>query len=351
MKIGIITFHWGTNYGAILQAYCLQNYLESLGHDVMIINYQPKQYEFSWLRFVAHPHNWKSLSKQLIVLKKEKYLSSFRKQYLHVSKRYYSVQDFRHDFDGYDVLISGSDQVLNPGFTLHGEKYKPSPAYWLGFGPQSITRIGYAVSFGREIYPQEAIKVASGWVNKFNIIGVREQSGMSILDSLNFEGEKTIVPDPTILLGKSLFSRLNIDSVSKKEDYLCVYMLRREIKLDGNVRYIDEAHQPLNMEQWLRTIINAQGMVTNSYHGAIMSIFAHVPFVVLIETGTGQGMNDRFYTLFKKIGAENRIVSSVEEAYNILKQPVDFTQIDKSLECFKQEGELFLQHNITSIYS
>lgn len=26
-KIGILTFHWSTNYGAILQAYCLQEYL------------------------------------------------------------------------------------------------------------------------------------------------------------------------------------------------------------------------------------------------------------------------------------------------------------------------------------
>ena len=348
MKIGIITFHWGTNYGAILQAYCLQNYLESQGHSVIIINYQPKQYEFSWVRFAVHPHNWKSISKQLINLKKEKYLSHFRKQHLHVSKRYYSVQDFGHDFDGYDVLISGSDQVLNPGFTLHGEKYKPSPAYWLGFGPKSITRIGYAVSFGREIYPQEAIKVASDWVNKFNIIGVREQSGLSILDSLGYDGKKTIVPDPTILLGKSLFSSLNIDLNPKKEDYICVYMLRREIKLVGNIKYIDEAHQPLNMEQWLSTIINASGLVTNSYHGAIMSIFAHVPFVVILETGTGKGMNDRFYTLFKKIGVEDRIACSMEEALSILKQPVDFTQIDKSLESFKQEGVCFLLQSIAS---
>ena len=30
-KIYIITFHWATNYGAVLQSYALQNYLEKQG--------------------------------------------------------------------------------------------------------------------------------------------------------------------------------------------------------------------------------------------------------------------------------------------------------------------------------
>ena len=47
MKIGIVTFHWATNYGAILQAYALQNYLKKNGHEVFIINYRPKQYRKS----------------------------------------------------------------------------------------------------------------------------------------------------------------------------------------------------------------------------------------------------------------------------------------------------------------
>jgi len=41
MKIGIITFHWATNYGAMLQAFALQTYLESKGNEVYIINYKP----------------------------------------------------------------------------------------------------------------------------------------------------------------------------------------------------------------------------------------------------------------------------------------------------------------------
>ena len=41
MKIGIFTFHCAQNYGAVLQAYGLQEYLISQGHDVYIIDYRP----------------------------------------------------------------------------------------------------------------------------------------------------------------------------------------------------------------------------------------------------------------------------------------------------------------------
>lgn len=46
MKAGIITFHWGTNHGAILQAYALMKSLEKLPEfeNVEIINYFPKNH-------------------------------------------------------------------------------------------------------------------------------------------------------------------------------------------------------------------------------------------------------------------------------------------------------------------
>lgn len=47
MKIGILTFHWATNYGAVLQSYALQEYLSAHGHEVCIINYKPKNYDIS----------------------------------------------------------------------------------------------------------------------------------------------------------------------------------------------------------------------------------------------------------------------------------------------------------------
>ena len=41
MKIGILTLQYGFNYGGVLQCYALQSFLESLGHEVQVINYVP----------------------------------------------------------------------------------------------------------------------------------------------------------------------------------------------------------------------------------------------------------------------------------------------------------------------
>ena len=39
MKIGVITFHGADNYGSVLQAYALTEYLNDKGYDAEIIDY------------------------------------------------------------------------------------------------------------------------------------------------------------------------------------------------------------------------------------------------------------------------------------------------------------------------
>ena len=57
MKIGILTFHWAQNYGAVLQCYALKSKLEELGHQVYIIDRVP-QYQ-GILRDVYHRVSFK----------------------------------------------------------------------------------------------------------------------------------------------------------------------------------------------------------------------------------------------------------------------------------------------------
>ena len=65
MKIGILTFHWANNYGAVIQAYALLSKLKELGHDAYIIDRQMQykgilrklyhrfsyNHHYSWLKF------------------------------------------------------------------------------------------------------------------------------------------------------------------------------------------------------------------------------------------------------------------------------------------------------------
>ena len=41
MKIGILTWYFGYNYGAEAHSYALMKVLEKMGHDVRLIKYRP----------------------------------------------------------------------------------------------------------------------------------------------------------------------------------------------------------------------------------------------------------------------------------------------------------------------
>lgn len=345
MKIGIMTFHWATNYGAVLQAYCLQEYLKDQGHDVEIINYKLKRYDMSFWNYFKHPTNWKRYKKYGILKRKEELIDAFRSKFLNCSKRFYSTAQLQSANMDYDVLISGSDQVLNTSYTMEAED-KPTSAYFLGFGDENTKRIGYAVSFGCTEYPKIVIDTTTNWVNRFDFIGVRENTGLYILKQLAYNKKKQVVPDPTILYGCKFFTKLGAPIPDNKYDYTCVYMLRNEITIEGNVRYIDETKKPITMQQWLDTISHAKFMITNSYHGTIMSILSHVPFAVLVEKGKGKGMNDRFYTLLEKTGLTKQIIENEEDITKVMTISIDWDKVDVLLANYREVGRSFLQNSM-----
>lgn len=348
MRIGILTFHWATNYGAILQAYALQEYLKDLGHEVEIINYKPKQFDFSWVNIIHHPRNLLHLGTVLRDRDKEACLHQWREKYLHLTKRFYTTEELTEIGNDYDIYISGSDQILNPSFTLHGEGH-PTSAYYLIFANTNKQRVGYAVSFGCTSYPENVRTYAAKWITSFDKIGVREQTGIDILKELGYSKNQTLVPDPTILLGKKLFEKLDFERNDDSE-YLYVYMLRgRAVDADylNNINtkiiFADDDGKTATMERWLGKIGNARQMITNSYHGMIMAILFHVPFVVLLETICDTGMNDRFNTLLSKIGLENRIVENDKASLiKIFNVQINWEQVDERVLEYSKLGATFL---------
>ena len=43
MKIGILTFHNGTNYGGFLQCFAMYRFLKDIGHNVSVIDFSSTQ--------------------------------------------------------------------------------------------------------------------------------------------------------------------------------------------------------------------------------------------------------------------------------------------------------------------
>ena len=274
-------------------------------------------------------------------------MTIFRNKYLSTTKRLYTVLELRSLQDDFDAFITGSDQVLNPSFVLYGENGKPSNAYYLGFTDKPVKKIGYAVSFGCVDLTDDVSKLVSPLLKSFEAIGAREKSGLDIIDNMKYNGLKEVVPDPTILYGKQLYSSLGVDIPLYKDNYTCVYMLRRAYKSVGPALYIDDNHNPLTLEGWMCKISHAKRLITNSYHGMVMAILAHVPFVVLLESGTYSGMNDRFVTLLNLLGLNDRLVSDINQVEERFNKEINFSLVDDRLEIFQSIGKEFLINNTT----
>lgn len=73
MKIGILTFQFALNYGALLQAYALKSVLENAGNYVEIINYCPREMLKAYFPpiEVAHPRRTMRSAKKMFVLRRQ----------------------------------------------------------------------------------------------------------------------------------------------------------------------------------------------------------------------------------------------------------------------------------------
>lgn len=341
MKIGILTFHWATNYGAVLQAYALQEFLKKKGHDVWIIDYIPFTFKLRASFFIKHPSALFYIKDFIHKGRKDKKIELFRTKFLRRTIRITSCEELASFSMHFDVIVSGSDQVLNPSFTLMGEN-KPTSSYYLGFAKEGALKVGYAVSFGCETYPTEASVYAKQWINNFDRLGVRENTGMSIVKELGYLKDAVLVPDPTLLMGHGLFDSIKLNSPIR-QNYRCVYLLRKKInKRDNNEIVIDEGTDSYTMEEWISLIKYAKGLITNSYHGMIMAILNHVPFVVLLESGDDAGMNDRFFSLLGRLGLTDRICQC-EFFDDVMNRQIDWNDVDTKIAAFQKLGCEFLR--------
>ena len=136
MKICTITCHDVYNVGASLQAYALQIYLKSLGHDVKIIDYKPdylsKHYRLDVVGnpkydkpFVREAYLLAKLPGRLRVLPRKKAFDSFTAKDLDWTSRYVSNEELKADppeadRDASNTLSSAEAASLAVAMSLDG---------------------------------------------------------------------------------------------------------------------------------------------------------------------------------------------------------------------------------------
>ena len=185
MKIGILTFHCAHNYGAVLQAYGLQEYLRSQGHETYIIDYRPgyltRNYKAFNIRF------WMASTPREIVykLRYEPFLWKHRilrsKAFDRFIRNRFDLHPYvRHtNFSDFDAIFLGSDQIWNK--TITGQRYDE-----VFFGGNATCRvIAYAASMGGGTLSDKDRERLRQYLAPMTAIGVREESLKELLQPLS----------------------------------------------------------------------------------------------------------------------------------------------------------------------
>lgn len=358
MKIGIITFHWATNYGAVLQVYALKTFLVKQGYDVVVINYVPRSYEKKFFTCFYTKNPFRVIT-NLLEYFKEQEIKTFRSKHLKLTRKYPLLQELKIEPPECDVYICGSDQVWNPYFTAGGEG-KTTLSYFLDFGSEKIKRIAYAVSFGCTEYPKEVERHVIPVLSKFTAISVREETGREIVRKMGFL-DVSRVPDPTLLLSDKEYDSVCGSTICKHAEYNFFYIIQQKqyeiLKIANYFRSqlaedvistLSFRNAIMGIEKWIQFIKNAKFIVTNSFHGVVFSVIYHKPFIAVLVEGTLSGMNDRIITLLESLGLQDRIMDCFDqEKINVLlSTTIDWTHVDENIQLLRREAGNFLISNI-----
>lgn len=368
-KIGVLTIHYGVNYGSALQSYALNYFLNSKGIYTELINYIPDRYKL-WNVFYKEKKSRYPLILiyayfPIYVLKnlEPRYrFANFIKKNIKCSRKITNRKDLRDVCQKYDALIVGSDQVWNSDYNSD-----ENSTYYFDFVDSGVRKIAYAASFGKDYIEEKEIKEIKENLKSFNCISVREWSAKEIIKKMGYDS--AYVVDPTFLLPKEKWLEFACHSnIKLKSKYLLVYVMdgiytdlinnaEKICKKENLSLYvitfskisdsrIDRQFLRATPADFVYLFANASFVVTNSFHGTAFSIIMKKRMLIIGK----KKYNTRMESLLSKLNCKNRFIqqgSSVDDnMLGIILQSDDIDAYASSVEKWIKDSEQWISDSL-----
>lgn len=355
MKLGLLTFHDAANYGAVLQAYALQAYLESAGFECEYLDYRNAtrrhQYDMAYhaANSLIHGHPAETLKYVLgspfMALRKHRF-AAFRKNHLRISAQEWRTSSELRRVEGqYDKFVVGSDQVWCP------ENNGSDTAFLLDFVEGSQRKVAYASSFGTDDIPEDLKAAYARCLRDLGNIGVRERAGCRLVKELAGRNVPMVV-DPVFLPGREAWERLlssppsglrpfvfsytnrggqleaflqNAGGVLKGRD---LHKLARQTTLGDFLRRGVQVKYCMSPVEFLENVKNADLVVTASFHCLAFSLIFNKTFVCFLTGDVGK--DERLAGLLKELGLENRVFRNGMTSEEAM-APIDYDRVNAKL--------------------
>ena len=379
MKLGIFTQPLHNNYGGLLQCFALQAVLKRMGHDAVVVRRDCASRDYSFyhksIRFnkniirVCIGRRWA----KNITLEQWNHIGQYTHQYfvkkyiqphteLLVTNSELKSYISKNHFDGYVV---GSDQVWRP-------QYSPCITnYFLDFAENAdVRRVAYAASFGVDEWEFSAdiTPRCAQLAQKFDAVSVREASAVGLCNE--YLGVDALhVLDPTMLLEKEDYiAVVEAEKEPKSAGNLFCYVLDKAVEKDEAIaRVADSLHlQPFTcmpslnasfdnlkkdidacvfppVTRWLRGFMDADMVITDSFHGCAFSIIFNKPFWVIGNVARGMA---RFHSLLSIFGLESRLLDVNNLANVDWQSPIDWDKVNAIKHNWQEKSREFLKRNL-----
>ena len=310
-KVGIMTFHYAHNYGAMLQAFALRSFLNENGFEAEIINYVPTYMELKYLKVnffkVLMTFKRSVVMGYIKRLRNKNKFEIFEKHYLGIEDRKAIRKgDLSSLYSNYDVLLFGSDQIWNTNITHDDLTY-------FGEYADSMKKISYAASSGNAINMPEYREIAKRFLSDFSSISVRENNSKEVLAKI-LNKEVVTVLDPVFLLDiDAWLKQAEKSSINIEDDYVIYYSIQQNEELsnecikyarENNLRIVEingemkktnkEATLLDNIgpNEFLYLLNRANTVFTNSFHAVAFSIIFNKHVFIRAHTETGNRVTD-----------------------------------------------------------
>lgn len=300
MKVGILTHYQVHNHGALLQMYGLKKVLENLGAKALVLTYT-KNYDFTDPKLKnKYDISLKSLPFYLFYLARQgfaKTLFNFRK---HSTLNKFKTANYAFapmDKSSVDWICVGSDEVFSLEVGFNKMMY--------GINVPCKNLISYAPSFGQtdiaRIKEKGCFAAISAGLKTFQALSVRDAASAKTVQELTGIAPK-IVCDPVFLYG---FEReiTKPCPIKIKRKYLLIYSYDKNMNEPCEVSAVKKYAKKHNLlivsagyyHKWADKNINAdpialislfkgaQAVVTDTFHGSVLSIITNRPFAAFVR--------------------------------------------------------------------
>ena len=349
MKIAFITIHVGSNFGSVLQTIATSETLKRLGYEPLCVNYIPPRvtYKRFWsLGNVNFPKKtmrflWKfyALPERLI---NRKAYQGYLGKYVKLSSPIYTEDNFAEKCPIADVYMTGSDQVWN---MKHNEGLDTH--YF--FDGIDGKKISFASSVGYTELVDGGKDALKKYLLEYESLSVREDSAVELLASLGLKAQQLL--DPVFMLNDTEWKDFTILERKIKEPYLLVYAPYNTVDKGSIFRhariiaekeglkvvtfswtYFKDKDADISMRfagpgDFLNLMMNADYVITNSFHGTAFSINLKKRFWVFLPSG----FTTRITSVLTRFGLKDRLIENEAPVDWDYKQPVDTEHIDKVL--------------------